>query len=121
MAEPHTDTDHDSGTALAITLIGLFVVLAIFASPWVFSDAWWNNTWRQEQVPMGLPVEEPKAGLPVEPPQARLPTADEDAARQQRPATLRVCPGHAHLPQRAGHAQSVKFVCCTVITTATQR
>ena len=78
MAEPHTDTDHDSGAALAITLVGLFVILAIFASPWVFSDAWWNNGWRQEQVPMGLPVEEPKAGLPVGPPQARLPTANED-------------------------------------------
>ena len=76
MAEPHTDTEHDSGAALAITLIGLFVVLAIFASPWVFSDGWWNNGWRQEQVPMGLPVEQPKAGLPV---------ADEDAPDSSDP------------------------------------
>ena len=112
MAEPHTDTDHDSGTALAITLIGLFVILAIFASPWVFSDAWWTTAWRQEQVPMGLPVEQPKGWA------AR---ARRRRTRQQRPATLRVCPGHADLAQRAGHAQSVKFVCCTVITTATQR
>ena len=76
MAEPHTDTDHDAGAALAITLIGLFVILAIFASPWVFSDAWWSNGWRQEQVPMGLPVEEPKAGLPV---------PDEDAPGSSDP------------------------------------
>ena len=75
MAEPHTDTDHDSGAALAITLIGLFVILAIFASPWVFNDAW-TNSWRPEQVPMGLPVEQPKAGLPV---------ADEDAPDSSDP------------------------------------
>ena len=77
MAEPHTETDHDSGSALAITLVTFVFLVVLFTLPWILSDSWYS-AWRQEPVPMGLPVEEPKAGLPVEPPQARLPTADED-------------------------------------------
>ena len=68
MGEPHTDTGHDDGTALAIALIGLFLIAALLVVPWFVGDGW-NTSWRQEQVPMGLPVEPPKAALP---------TADED-------------------------------------------
>jgi len=75
MAEPHTDTGHDDGTALAVALIGLFLIAALLVMPWFVGDSW-TGAWRQEQVPMGLPVEQPKAGLPV---------PDEDAPGSSDP------------------------------------
>ena len=68
MSEPHTDTGHDSGGALAVALICLFLIAGLFLTPW-FIDNTWRGSAVQEQVPMGLPVEPPKAALP---------TADED-------------------------------------------
>ena len=37
--QPHTDTQTDSSTTLVISLIGLLLVLSIFATPWFFDDS----------------------------------------------------------------------------------
>jgi len=39
MGTPHDDTGYDAGASLAIALIGLVFVAAVFAMPWMFDPA----------------------------------------------------------------------------------
>lgn len=39
MGTPHDDTGYDAGASLAIALIGLLFVAAVFTLPWMFDSA----------------------------------------------------------------------------------
>jgi hypothetical protein len=110
MAEPHTDTGHDDGTALAVALIGLFLVAALLVVPWFVGDGW-DGAWRQ--TPQGQPfvvVQGAPVPKSVGRPKARSPTADEGEIDSSDPPPYAFAPG-AQMLQNAPDTPDLSKLC----------
>ena len=72
MGTPHEDTGYDAGASLAIALIGLVFIAAVFTLPWMFDPAPYDQV-RVVTLPANARVvAQPSVarGQPVQPPAA---------------------------------------------------
>ncbi len=68
MVSPHTDTGYDANVSLAVTLVGLILVLAIFAVPWFLDDGW--TQWYRRPPSNSIAELRNRSGLNLASPQA---------------------------------------------------
>ena len=79
---PHTDADadHDTGAALLVSLLGLFLIFVFCLSPmWFFDDDDWNVSHRTRTVVL-VPTEEQAAEHPT-------PDRQDEVSGDPSPAT----------------------------------
>jgi hypothetical protein len=82
MRTSHTVPGYDAGLAVLIALLGLFLVLGIGFSPWLFEDDW-NRRWRRPYTTTALVrVVEPA----VAPEHTPMCTAEESKEDEPPPA-----------------------------------